>query len=131
MAQLEPLNYLWQDRKRILGMPISFTKYSLTADRIFRASGLFNLREDEVILYRVRDLSVRISLGQRIFGVGTVILQTSDHSTPTLELQNIRQPREVKELLHKQVEEMKISRKMRVGELLEDDACGQDHPESL
>ena len=40
---MEPLTYLWKDRKRILGMPISFTKYALTEDRIFMETGLLNL----------------------------------------------------------------------------------------
>ena len=48
-----------------------------------------------------------------------------------LELKNIRKPREVKELIHKQVEEMKIARRMRVGEIVDDgddgcDDCGDD-----
>ena len=119
---MEPLTYLWKDRKRILGMPISFTKYALTEDRIFMETGLLNLCSEEVILYRVRDMTLKISLGQRIFRVGSVVLASSDKTTPVLELKNIRQPREVKELIHRQVEEMKRSRQMRVGEIL-DDGC--------
>ena len=69
MEKLKPLQYLWRDRKRILGLPISFTRYSLTEDRIFVEAGLLNLRAEEIILYRVRDLSLRIALSQRIFGV--------------------------------------------------------------
>ena len=121
---MEPLTYLWKDRKRILGMPISFTKYALTEDRIFMETGLLNLCSEEVILYRVRDMTLKISLGQRIFRVGSVVLASSDKTTPVLELKNIRQPREVKELIHRQVEEMKRSRQMRVGEIRDDgDGC--------
>ena len=125
---MEPLTYLWKDRKRILGMPISFTKYALTEDRIFMETGLLNLCNEEVILYRVRDMTLKISLGQRIFRVGSVVLASSDKTTPVLELKNIRQPREVKELIHRQVEEMKRSRQMRVGEILDDgDEIGRAH----
>lgn len=120
------LNYLWQDRKRILGMPISFTKYALSSDRLFTQKGLLNLSMEEVILYRVRDISLKLSLGQRIFGVGTILVHSSDKSMPHLELKNIAKPMEVKELLHKQVEEMKVSRKMRVGELMDDDGCNDN-----
>ena len=63
--------YLWSDRKRILGMPISFTQYKLSKDRLFLQRGLFNTAYDETVLYRIRDISVTISLGQRLFGVGT------------------------------------------------------------
>ena len=53
---LEAITYLWKDRKRILGLPITFTRYRLSEDRIFRETGLLNLKEEEVLLYRVRDL---------------------------------------------------------------------------
>ncbi|MGI5928866.1 PH domain-containing protein [Pseudoflavonifractor sp.] len=115
---LDPINYLWKDRKRILGLPITFTRYRLSEDRIFRETGLFNLKEEEVLLYRVRDLELKRSLFQRIFGVGTVCVHSSDKTTPHLDLLNIKNPREVKELLHRQVEEMKLSRRMRTTELL-------------
>lgn len=123
---MEPIQYLWHDRKRILGMPITFTRYSLSEDRIFLETGLLSTRLEEILLYRVRDISLSIGLGQRIFGVGTVALVSSDKTLPTLELKNIRRPREVKELIHHQVEEMKIRRRMRVGELLDGDACSHD-----
>lgn len=119
---VEEMKYMWKDRKRICGLPITFTRYALSEDRIFLETGLLNTRQEEVILYRVRDISLRITLGQRIFGVGSVIVQSSDKSMPLLEMRNIKRPREVKELLYKQVEAMKVSRRMRVGELLEDSA---------
>ena len=115
---LEAITYLWKDRKRILGLPITFTRYRLSDDRIFRETGLLNLKEEEVLLYRVRDLELKRSLFQRIFGVGTVCVHSSDKPTPHLDLLNIKHPREVKELLHRQVEEMKLSRRMRTTELL-------------
>lgn len=115
---LDPITYLWKDRKRILGLPITFTRYRLSEDRIFRETGLLNLKEEEVLLYRVRDLELKRSLFQRIFGVGTVCVHSSDKTTPHLDLLNIKNPREVKELLHRQVEEMKLSRRMRTTELL-------------
>ena len=115
---LEAITYLWKDRKRSLGLPITLTRYRLSEDRIFRETGLLNLKEEEVLLYRVRDLELKRSLFQRIFGVGTVCVHSSDKTTPHLDLLNIKNPREVKELLHRQVEEMKLSRRMRTTELL-------------
>ena len=108
---------LWHDRKRILGMPLSFTRYALSEDRLFLKRGFLNVHQDEVVLYRVRDLRVNQSLWQRIFGVGTVMVVSTDKSIPELVLKNIRQPNEVKELIHEYVEKMKIERRMRVGEM--------------
>ena len=114
------MEYIWKDRKRYFGLPNSFTKYSLSEDRIFLETGLLTTNLDEILLYRIRDISLRITLWQRIFGVGTVMLVSSDKSTPELELKNIKHPRDVKELIHKQVEEMKLARRLRIGEVLDD-----------
>ncbi|MGM9574671.1 MAG: PH domain-containing protein [Oscillospiraceae bacterium] len=108
---------LWHDRKRILGMPLSFTRYALSEDRLFLRRGFLNVHQDEIVLYRVRDLRVSQTLWQRIFGVGTVTVISTDKSIPELALKNIRQPNEVKELIHEYVEKMKIERRMRVGEM--------------
>lgn len=116
---------IWQDRKRFLGMPITFTKYSMSEDRLFVKKGFLNLTSEEILLYRVRDISLKRSLGQRIFGVGSVVVYSSDQTTPSLELRNIKHSEEVKEMLHEQVEEMKIQRRVRIGELMDSDH-GQD-----
>ena len=108
--------YLWSDRKRYLGLPLSFTRYAVSEDRLFTSIGFLSIKDEEMLLYRVRDLSVRRTLGQRIFGVGTVTITSSDKSQPTLVLQNIKDPVSVKELIHAQVEEMKIRRRVRIGE---------------
>ena len=117
---MDPIKYVWKDRKRYFGLPISFTRYRLSEDRIFREKGLFNLREEEVLLYRVRDLELRRSLGQRIFGVGTVCVHSSDKTTPHLDLVNVKHPREVKETIFQAVEQVKNQRRMRTTELVDD-----------
>ncbi|OUP04289.1 hypothetical protein B5F36_05195 [Anaerofilum sp. An201] len=117
----DKLEFLWKDRKRVCGLPLTFTRYFLSEDRLFLETGLLNLRQDEILLYRVRDIGLNITLGQRIFGVGSVKVISSDKSLPELVLKNIKQPREVKEMIHRQVEEAKAQRRMRVGELLGDD----------
>lgn len=122
MSKKGTVDLLWSDRSRILGLPITFTKYGISEDRIFCEKGLLNMKFEEILLYRVRDISMKITLGQRIFGVGSILLQSSDKTAPTLEIKNIKHPREVKEMLHLQVEEVKVQRRMRFGEILEDPA---------
>ena len=112
------IEYLWKDRKRYFGMPLSFTRYCLSEDRLFISEGFLTIRDDEVLLYRVRDIDTRRSLWQRLFGVGTVTVISSDKTMPTLVLKNIKDPMMVKELIHKQVEEMKIQRRVRFGEIM-------------
>ena len=112
------IEYLWQDRKRHLGLPLSFTRYALSEDRLFLSQGFLNIKDDEVLLYRVRDIDSSRTLWQRIFGVGTINILSSDKSMTNLVLKNIKHPLEVKELIHPQVEKVKIERRVRVGEIM-------------
>lgn len=110
--------YIWKDRKRFWGMPLSFTRYAISSDRLFLSVGFFSIKDEEVLLYRIRDISCSRTLWQRLFGVGTLIITSSDKSTPTLTLKNIKKPLAVKEVLHEQVEEMKLRRRVRIGEIM-------------
>lgn len=110
--------YLWSDRKRFMGMPLSFTRYALSEDRLFMSQGFLNLKDEEVLLYRVRDVTTSRSLWQRMFGVGTVTVMSSDKTQPTLVLKNVKDPLAFKELLHKQVELMKDKRRARLAGMI-------------
>ena len=119
---------IWSDRKRYFGLPLSFTKYAISEDRLLQSSGILNLQYEEILLYRVRDISLSRSFGQRIFGVGSITVTSSDKSRPVLVIQNVKDAPEVKELLHRQVEDMKIRRRVRFGEIA---AFGDDMDDQL
>lgn len=110
-------NLLWQDKKRYCGMPISFTRYSLSEDRLFMSVGFLAIRDEEVLLYRVRDITTKRTLWQRLFGVGTVTVVSSDKSTPVLEIVSVKDPLMVKELIHENVEISKRKHRVRVSEI--------------
>lgn len=109
--------YIWKDRKRYLGLPLSFTRYAMSDDRLFLSQGFLNIKDEEILLYRVRDLSLSRTLGQRLFGVGTIVVTSSDKSQPVLQIKNVKDPSTVKELIHQQVEEMKVRRRVRINEV--------------
>ena len=123
------IEYIWKDRKRYLGLPLSFTRYAMSEDRLFLSVGFLNIKDDEVLLYRVRDIDTSRSLWQRIFGVGTITVASSDKTMPNLVLKNVKDPVGVKELIHQQVEEMKIRRRVRVGEIMTTDMDGDGEPD--
>ena len=123
------IEYIWKDKKRYFGMPISFTRYALSEDRLFLSEGFLNIKDDEILLYRVRDIDTSRNLWQRLFGVGTVVVVSSDKSMPNLVLKNIKDPVMVKELIHKQVEEIEIRRRVRVGEIMTTDMDGDGEPD--
>ena len=96
---------VWSDRKRNwLGLPWTFTVYGLTEDRLFIKTGVLNIHEDEVRLYRILDLSLRRSLWQRIMGLGTIHVDSSDKTMKNFDIINIRNCYDVKEQLSGLVE---------------------------
>lgn len=103
---------LWQDRKRYLGLPISFTIYSFTKNKFYYKKGLFNVVSDEILLYRVLDLSFKQSIWQKMFGVGTVVLNTADQTTPMLEIRNIKTPDRVRKALSTLVEQRRDEKRV-------------------
>ena len=119
---------LWRDKKRYLGLPISFTSYSVSEDRLFRDTGFFKRNYEEVLLYRVRDISLSRSLGQMIFGVGTITIISSDKTSQKLLIENVKAPKEVKELIHQLVEEAKFRRRFRFGEF---DSVSDDFDDNM
>ena len=111
---------LWKDKKRVLGMPITFTRYVLAENedwtKLFVNVGLLSTHEEEVNMYRIYDISVSRTLGDKIFGVGTITLFSKDESTPTVTLWHVKNPYEIRNMLAKIVEEEKAKRGFRVAE---------------
>lgn len=98
--------YLWKARKRnFLGLPWTFTEYILKDDTLTVSTGILNKRYDETRLYRIRDFTVKCSLWQRIIGLGTIHVCSSDSSTPEFDIINIKNVMKVKDLISNQVEE--------------------------
>lgn len=107
-----------QERKRWLffGLPFTFTVYQLTAKKLTVRTGLFTTVEDDILLYRIMDTSYRRSLFQKLFGLGSIRVASSDHSMPELVIKNIRGAREFKELLDNQIEKERLRIRFRTGE---------------
>ena len=114
--------YLWKDRKRtIFGLPFSFTVYAFDKERFYINRGFLTLSSDEVRLYRIMDLSLRQSLGQRICGVGTIKCDSADKTLKNFEIKNIKKPREVMEQLSELVEAERERKRVSSREYLHDD----------
>ena len=120
---------LWKDRKRILGMPISFTKYEVSQDRLVMHKGLFTTVTDELLLYRILDIKLTRTFGQKLFGVGTVTLYSADQSHHTLELKSIKKPDAVRRFLSKIVEQERSEKGIIGREILGSAAVGMQHDE--
>lgn len=113
MKKSEREKYLWYDRKRtFLGLPWSFTKYAFSEDRFFIEKGFFTTTFDEVRLYRILDLKLTQTLGQKMFGVGTITVFSSDKAQGEFEIKNVKKPRIVKEELSNQIEKQRDAKRV-------------------
>ena len=105
---------IWKDRKRIFfGLPWTFTKYSISEDRFF------SVKEDEVRLYRIMDVSLERKLWQRMCGLGTIKCCSADKTMGDFEIKNIKKSREVKEMLSNMVEDERTKKKVSSREFMD------------
>ena len=117
--------YKWRERKRTLfGLPLSFTVYKLTEEKLLVETGLFNINQEEVRLYRILDITLKRSLGQRIFGLGTIHCCSADKTTPEFDIKNIKNSESVKEMLSDLIETQRTKKRVSSREFMmtEDDA---------
>lgn len=115
--KLEDETLLWKDRKRILGMPITFTVYTLRNARLYLREGFFNTKENEMLLYRILDVNMSRTLGDKLFGVGTLTLFTVDETHKELKLKNIKEPQRIRDLISREVEKERERLKIRGREI--------------
>lgn len=97
------------ERKRwvFLGLPFTFTVYTVKEDLITVQKGFLNKKENDCYMYKVQDVELLRSLGERIFGLGTVKCYTGDTTDPELYLTHIRNAKEIKDFI------LEISEKAR------------------
>lgn len=113
---------IWKDRKRYFGLPISFTRYALIKNgdewfKVFSDVGLLYSAIDEVNLYRIKDISLHQSLGDKIFGTGTITLYSNDSSAPMFVIRHVKDPYRVRDLLSTNIEHQRQLKGIRVSEL--------------
>ena len=119
---------IWKDRKRtIFGLALSFTVYTLTGEKILIDTGFLNQKQDEIMLFRITDITLTRTLGQRIFGLGTVHCCSADKTSPEFDLKNIKNSSEVKELLSSEVFRERKENRVSSREILYDDDGHDDN----
>ena len=106
--QTQENEYLWRDRKRtFLGLPWSFTVYFLTKTKLICRRGFLNIVEDEIDLYKITDKKLLLPLGQRMFGCGTIHIDSRDVSLPSFDMGSVKNPRDVMKLLDECITEQR------------------------
>ena len=101
------------ERKRwlFLGLPFTFTKYTIREDMITIDAGLFKTVENDCYMYKVQDVQHSATLMEKIFGLGTVTCFTGDTTHPQLLLIHIKNSRAIKDFILEQSEKARLKRR--------------------
>jgi uncharacterized membrane protein YdbT with pleckstrin-like domain len=94
-------------------LDVRFRLFELTAERLRVSQGVLSKRIDELELFRVKDLSVDRPLSLRLFGLGTLVLHTSDHTNPVLAIPAIADYESLLARIRQLVGEQRQARRVR------------------
>ena len=119
---MEKNDILWTDKKRpFFGLPLSFTRYTLTKDKLIITVEFIYLHEEEIRLYRIMDVTLKQSLLQRLFGVGTIHCCSVDVSSPEFDISSVKMPRKVRDILSEAVDTQRKERNVTSSEFIKMD----------
>jgi len=94
---------------------VRHTSYELTTERLRVTHGIFSLEVDDIELYRIKDIHVRQPLVQRVFGLGSIVIWSSDVTLPRCRIHAqpigvVRELREQIRLLSEDLRDRKVVR---------------------
>lgn len=103
----------FRQRKRwvFLGLPFTFTVYTVKDDIITIDSGFFRKVENDCYMYKVQDVEHVSSFFERIFGLGTIICHTGDTTHPKLLIEHIKNSKEIKNYILDASEKARMRRR--------------------
>lgn len=103
----------FEERKRwlFLGLPFTFTKYTIQDDMVTITSGFFKTIENDCYMYKIQDVEHSANLMEKMFKMGTITCFTGDTTHPTLKLIHIKNSKAIKEFLIRQSEEARLKRR--------------------
>ncbi len=105
------LRYSERSRWLLFGLPFTFTKYELRDNDFTIIKGFFTVRENDCYMYKISDVEITRTLLQRMAGLSTITLFTSDVTDRTITMKNIKHGREIKDFILQASEAARIRRK--------------------
>ncbi|MCQ2521192.1 MAG: PH domain-containing protein [Lachnospiraceae bacterium] len=101
---------MFKERKRwvFFGIPWTFTVYHISDEFVTIDKGFFTKTEDDCYMYKIKDVKLESTLGERMFKLGTVICYTGDTTHPELRLSHIKHAKQVKDYILTQSESERL-----------------------
>ena len=85
-------------------LEIRSTRFTLTDQRLIISNGIFTKKTNETELYRVRDTSIEEPFFYRMFGVGNVIIYSTDEAEGKLHFNAYNKPHWIKDQIRNNAE---------------------------
>lgn len=124
---------IWTQRKRNwCRTPFTFTVYAFTEREIGSYVGVFSKDLNVTKLYKVKDITVKRSFLQRLFGLSTLVISAGDKSSDdSIILKNIVHGYDVRNRLQDAVDSAKKEWHVTAREYLNGDADDDDAQEDV
>ena len=97
---------------------VAATRYRRTTQRLCVQTGLIAKNLEEVELFRVKDVTLRQGVLDRLLGTGTVTVLSTDDTAPVLEIQGILHPLDAKERIRTAFRAARQREGLRTGEFI-------------
>lgn len=105
------MEFVEKKRWLFLGLPFTFTKYTIKEDMLTVSAGLFKTVENDCYMYKVQDVQHSATLVEKMFRLGTVTCFTGDTTHPQLVLTHIKNSKEIKDFILEYSEKARIKRR--------------------
>ena len=105
------IKYVEKKRTALFGLPIYFTTYTITEEILNVREGFFKITENDCFMYKIQDVTLTMTLIERIFKLSTITCLTGDNSSPTIELKHIKNGRVIKEFILQASDEARLKRR--------------------
>ncbi len=105
------LKYSERSRWLLFGLPWTFTKYEIRENDFTIIKGFLTVRENDCYMYKISDVEITSTLMQRLAGLSTIVLYTSDVTDRTIVMKNIKHGKEIKDFILQASESARLRRK--------------------
>lgn len=102
----------WSDYQHFCLLPFTRRVYYIYEGCLYENYGVYKRREKQCPMYLITDITVEVSLFQRLLSIGTLVIKARDETDRTIILKNIREPKRVRDMVQNLSEKQKTKKEI-------------------
>lgn len=91
-------------------LQVRVRSYRVTTERLTERYGIFHAVTEDLELYRIRDITIYEPFSLRMFGLGNLVIYTTDSSSSVVVIQAVPNVEKLQTLIRHQVETMRAAK---------------------